>query len=248
MKGVSVNLFKQVRGFTLDVSWQSAEGITVIFGHSGSGKSTTLDIIAGFQFPDSGHVTVNGEKLFESASGLNIPVRKRALGYVSQAPALFPHMSVRENIAYGENRLDRATLKRATDEMLYLFGVENLERNRPAEISGGQEKRVALARALIRRPDVLLLDEPFSGLDHPSRAGFGKLLIEIREKFGIPVLMVTHNAAEAMELAERVIVYSDGKIEHAGAPNEVFPAISGQKTFRTPALGSISGSVCRRSI
>ncbi|MDA8174533.1 MAG: ATP-binding cassette domain-containing protein [Nitrospiraceae bacterium] len=247
MKGISVNLFKKVHGFTLDVGWQSAEGITVIFGHSGSGKSTTLDMIAGFQLPDSGAITVNDKKLFESASGLNIPVKKRGLGYVSQDPALFPHMSVRQNIAYGHPKLDKASLKRTTDEMLHVFGVEKLEHSRPAQISGGQKKRVALARALIGQPAALLLDEPFSGLDHPSRAGFGKLLIEIREKFGIPVLMVTHNAAEAMELAGKVIVYSNGKIEIAGEPREVFAALSGQTAHRPPTLGSLSRSTHRRS-
>ncbi|MDA8157332.1 MAG: ATP-binding cassette domain-containing protein [Actinomycetota bacterium] len=248
MTGVSVNLFKKVRGFTLDVSWHSADGITVIFGHSGSGKSTTLDMIAGFRLPDSGHVTVNGKKLFESASQLNIPVKKRALGYVSQDPALFPHMTVRQNIAYGHAGLDKASLKLATDEMLHVFGVEKIEKNRPAEISGGQKKRVALARALIGRPGALLLDEPFSGLDHPSRAGFGKLLLETREKFGIPVLMVTHNPAEAIELAEKVIVYCDGKIELAGAPHEVFPAVSGQKAFHTQSLNSLPGPARRLSL
>ena len=143
--------------------------LAVLFGYSGAGKSLTLQLIAGLLKPDAGRITANGDVLFDSQKRINVPPQRRSLGYVFQDLALFPHMTVRQNIAYGATGLPRGARQERVGEMLEVFHLEDLADKPPAEISGGQKQRVALARALIRRPQALLLDEPFSALDNPLR-------------------------------------------------------------------------------
>ena len=160
--GLSVDLVKQVNGFRLEVAWQIENELAVLFGYSGAGKSLTLQLLAGLLKPDSGRIAANGEVLFDSEERINLPPQRRSLGYVFQDLALFPHMTVRQNIAYGATGLPRVARRQRVGEMLEVFHLEGLADKPPAEISGGQKQRVALARALIRRPQALLLDEPFS--------------------------------------------------------------------------------------
>ncbi len=159
--GLSVKLIKRVTDFTLDVAWEIGNELTVLFGDSGAGKSMTLQCIAGLMEPDTGYVRVNGDIFFDRRLGINILPQKRSLGYVFQDRALFPHMTVAGNIAYGLNGLRKAEIAERVHETIHLFHLEGLEKSLPAEISGGQKQRVALARALIRSPKALLLDEPF---------------------------------------------------------------------------------------
>ncbi len=227
--GLSVNIRKKFNGFSMDAVWSMENEIAALFGCSGAGKSLTLKSIVGLIRPDEGRIASDDEVLFDISKGIDLPPQKRRLGYVSQDLALFPHMSVRGNIEYGFHGMARpfAGKEKAKnpgediDQMLEAFGIEKLEHKRPHEISGGQKQRVALARALIGRPRALLLDEPFSGLDAPLRADMGRLVSEIRREFNIPVVLVTHDLAEARLLAGRLIVYHGGKVVQAGAPDEV---------------------------
>ncbi|HEB76688.1 MAG TPA: ATP-binding cassette domain-containing protein [Nitrospirae bacterium] len=219
--GLTVDLQKEVKGFTLDVSWRAEDGITVLFGYSGSGKSMTLQMIAGLMRPDSGSIRLNGGVLFDGSHGVDIPPQRRPLGYVFQDLALFPHMTVRENILYGAGRLCRDERRVRAEELIRLFRLGGIEGSLPSEISGGQRQRVALARALIRRPEALLLDEPFSALDNPIRVEMRRLLSRIREDFGIPIVLVTHDIIEACTLADRIVVYAGGRVRQAGPPGEV---------------------------
>ncbi len=220
--GLFVDIKKRLNGFSLDVQWRMDNEIAVVFGHSGAGKSLTLKAIAGLMRPDEGAIVARGRTLFERNGRLRVdlPPQKRHMGYVFQDLALFPHMTVRENIAFGL-KAKHGRQSGETERMLKLFHIEGLAGRYPREISGGQKQRVALARALIGRPGVLLLDEPFSALDRGLRDEMGRLLVDVRREFGIPVVLVTHDAGEARAVADRLIVYSGGRVVQTGSPEEV---------------------------
>lgn len=220
--GLSLRLQKRVEGFTLDVEWKIDNELAILFGVSGSGKSMTLQLIAGLLEPDAGFIRSNGSLLYDSTAGINLSPQKRCLGYVFQDRVLFPHMTVKKNVAYGLREYNQPEMADRVHEMLHLFHLEGLEDRFPSEISGGEKQRVALARALIGRPKALLLDEPFSGLDRPIRLELSRLLTEIRTEFDLPVLFVTHDIFEDYALPDKIIVYSGGRIIQIGSPNEIF--------------------------
>lgn len=220
--GLSARIIKKVKGFELDVEWQIGNEIAVLFGCSGSGKSMTLQCIAGLVKPDEGLIRANGDLFFDHVQKVNVPPEKRPFGYVFQDRVLFPHMTVRGNIAYGARGVPKSEKEEKVNEMIRLFHLRGLEDNFPTEISGGQKQRVALARALIRKPEALLLDEPFSALDVPIRLEMAKLVKEIRSEFQIPIVLVTHDAFEAYTVADRIIVYSGGRTVQTGSPSEIF--------------------------
>jgi molybdate transport system ATP-binding protein len=219
--GLSLKLHKQVNGFNLDVEWAMGNELTVLFGFSGAGKSMTLQLLAGLIHPDEGWFSLGDRVLFDSRLKINLAPQERSIGYVFQNLALFPHMTVKGNISYGVGDLKKEQREERIKEMIAAFHLEGLEARFPAEISGGQQQRVALARALIRRPDLLLLDEPFSALDNPLRREMQKFLKEIRKEFNIPVILVTHDLSEAFAVADRIIIYSQGRIIQTGSPHEV---------------------------
>jgi len=220
--GLSVKLFKQVNGFNLDVEWQISNELAVLFGRSGAGKSMTLQLIAGLMKPDKGFVRLDGRSFFDSASNIDLSSQERSFGYVFQDLALFPHMTALNNILYGATGLGKTEKRKRAREMIEGFHLEGLENKYPSEISGGQKQRVAFARALIRRPDVLLLDEPFSALDNPLRIEMGRFLRDIKDRFNVPIVLVTHDVAEAYTVADTLIVYSNGKVVQIGIPKDVF--------------------------
>ncbi len=219
--GLSLKLRKQVNGFNLDIEWAMENEMSVLFGFSGAGKSMTLQLMAGLIRPDEGWIYSGDRILFDSRSEINLAPQDRSIGYVFQNLALFPHMTVKGNILYGAGDLKKAQREERSREMIAAFHLDGLEARYPSEISGGQQQRVALARALIRRPDLLLLDEPFSALDNPLRLEMQKFLKEVRQEFNIPVILVTHDLLEAYAVADKIIVYSQGKIVQTGSPLEV---------------------------
>ena len=166
---LDIRLRRRWPGFELDVGLRAGQEMTVLFGPSGSGKSLTLQCIAGIVRPDEGRIVVDGRTLFDSAQNVNLPPQARRVGYVPQHYALFPHLTVEQNIAYGLRDLTPTQRSARVREMVTLMALGGLEKRRPRELSGGQQQRVALARALSFRPDVLLLDEPFSSLDSGIR-------------------------------------------------------------------------------
>jgi molybdate transport system ATP-binding protein len=219
--GLSVNIRKGVNGFKLDAQWEIGDELAVLFGYSGAGKSMTLQMIAGLMTPDEGAIHLNGNSFYDSAAAIDLPPQARSFGYVFQDLALFPHMTVRENILYGAHGLSKSEREPRCRDMMERFMIAGLEKKFPHEISGGQKQRVALARSLIRRPDALLLDEPFSALDAPLRVEMRNFLKEIRREFPIPVVLVTHDLAEATALADRLIIMADGRVLQTGTPREV---------------------------
>ena len=219
--GLAVELRKKVNGFALDVAWEIGNELAVLFGFSGAGKSLSLQLIAGLLTPDDGRVQLGGEVYFDSSQGLNVPPQRRSFGYLFQDLALFPHMRALENVLYGANGIPKGERLDRARRILKAFHLEGLELKFPAELSGGEKQRVAFARALIRNPAVLLLDEPFSSLDNPLRLEMRRFLVEVRKEFGIPVVLVTHDLIEACTLADRMIVYSRGRIAQVGAVADV---------------------------
>ncbi|MGE4504527.1 MAG: ATP-binding cassette domain-containing protein [Desulfovibrionaceae bacterium] len=201
--------------FLLRSQFATQDRALVLFGPSGSGKTLTLQAIAGLLTPDEGRIQVGGTVFFDSQKGINLPTRSRKVGYVFQDYALFPHMTVWENVAFGLKPLfGRASRESAerVDGLLEIFGLARLARMRPANLSGGQKQRAALARALAPRPRMLLLDEPFSALDQPLRLRMRKELSKVLEHFDIPMIMVTHDSDEVESFAEAVVVYHRGQV------------------------------------
>lgn len=208
-------------GFLLDLNISVEPGIVVLFGSSGAGKTTTLNCIAGLTTPDAGRIVRNGRVLFDSAQGINVPVQKRRIGYLFQHLALFPHLTISENIQYGIKDLPRSERDQRTDSILHAFGVHHLRDRRPPAISGGERQRVALARALVTEPDVLLLDEPMAALDTRTRALILNDLRNWSAARPLPILYVTHSRGEVFAAAQRVLVMRAGKIVADGTPQEI---------------------------
>jgi molybdate transport system ATP-binding protein len=210
--------------FILDVSLIIPPGITILFGPSGAGKSTLLDCLAGLVRPDAGRIAIGDEALFDSASRANLPPQRRRMAYVFQSLALFPHMTVEENVSYGLAHLQEQALRARVREILAAFRVENLKARKPGEISGGEKQRVALARALVTLPRLLLLDEPLTGLDAALKAAIVEDLRAWNAAQRIPILYVTHSREEVDALGERVIAMDYGRVVSAGTPQEVLDA------------------------
>lgn len=219
---LSVRLRHAVSGFDLDVSWDIGCELAVLFGYSGSGKSMTLQMIAGFTRPDEGRVVSGEEVLFDSARRVDTPVRARSFGYVTQACTLFPHMTVRRNIEYALKGYGRDECDERTEEMIEAFRLGHLAAKRPAELSGGEQQRAQLARAIAPQPRALLLDEPFSALDAPVRDEMREIVRQVAAEHGVPTVLVTHDLYEAYTMASKMVLYVDGRVVSAGSPCEVF--------------------------
>lgn len=208
-------------GFSLDLDFRAAAGITVLFGPSGAGKTLTLDSIAGFVRPDEGRILLDDEILFDGAAGVHLPPQARNCGYVFQDYALFPHMTLRKNLEFAAERRPRLERHRRVNEMLERFRLADAAGRRPHEVSGGQRQRCSIARALIGAPRLLLLDEPAQGLDAPLRAELYEVLRQVRAEFKTPVLLVTHDLDECFELGEEMIVLREGRIVQSATPRRI---------------------------
>jgi molybdate transport system ATP-binding protein len=210
--------------FVLDIALEVPPGITILFGLSGAGKSTLLDCIAGLARPDAGRIAAGSEVLFDAAAAIDLPAQKRRIAYVFQTLALFPHLTAEENVAYGLSALSESKQRERVGEILSAFHVESLRRKKPAEISGGEKQRIALARSLVTEPRVLLLDEPLTGLDAKLKSAIVDDLRAWNAANRIPILYVTHSREEVDALGERVIAIDNGHVVSAGAPMDVLDA------------------------
>ncbi|GAB7526551.1 ATP-binding cassette domain-containing protein [Paraburkholderia sp. 2C] len=210
------------RRFTLDVSFTTTSQRVVLFGPSGAGKSLTLQAIAGLLRPDEGTIALNGDTLFDSARGIDQTPQTRKLAYLFQDYALFPHLNVRQNIAFGlhggwinpRRRVAHAEL----DHWLDALDLKSVAGNHPAQLSGGQKQRVALARALVARPRLLLLDEPFSALDGALRERMRRELSDLQTRLDIPTLLITHDPDDVAFFGDQVVQIYDGGVRKAPQP------------------------------
>ncbi len=225
------------RSFDLHARFECHKDVTVVFGPSGSGKSLTLQAVAGLMRPDAGSVRLGDRVLFDSAAGVDLPARLRRVAYVFQDYALFPHLTVARNVAFPLQRWwERSLSPGVRDEvfaMLEVFEIAHLANDYPSRLSGGQRQRVALARAMVGRPDLLLLDEPFSALDPLLRERMRHELLALRERFGVPLLVITHDPDDVATLADDIIVFRDGHVTATGAtPDMVHDVETGPQVRR----------------
>lgn len=204
------------RRFTLHAAFSSDENRVVLFGPSGSGKTLTLQSVAGLMRPEAGRIAVKGRVLFDATTGTDLPARDRRVGYLFQDYALFPHMRVLDNVGYGLRRAWTWRLSRKEREevlaLLETLEIGHLAGSFPADISGGQKQRVALARALVTKPDLLLLDEPFSALDTTLRGKLREELLEIHDRFPVPIIMITHDPEDIRAFAQTLVTYDAGRV------------------------------------
>ncbi len=238
---LSFSASRRLGAFTYEASLEASEEIVVLFGHSGAGKSITLQMIAGLLRPDSGRIVIDGVPAFDSGSRADLPPQRRNVGYVVQDLALFPHMTVAENIAFG---LPAGSQQRTrVAGLMDLLQLNGLERRRPPSLSGGQQQRVALARALARDTRVLLLDEPFSALDESLRAGLRRELLRLRRELGLTIIFVTHDLREAHLLADRLAVFDAGRILQFDDRETVFRKPHSRRVAELTGVANISTGV-----
>ncbi|MGL5168527.1 MAG: molybdenum ABC transporter ATP-binding protein [Afipia sp.] len=222
---LSVNVEKQLGDFKLEASFTSNGLVTGLFGNSGAGKTSIINMIAGLVAPDRGRISLDGEDLDDTASGLHVPPHRRRIGYVFQDARLFPHLSVQQNLDYGRrmNRLDpdAAAEKHTVD----LLDIGHLLDRRPGQLSGGERQRVALGRALLAKPRLLLLDEPLGALDDERKAEILPYFVRLRDEASVPMVLVSHDAGEMRQLATNVVMLKRGKVVASGGV-EVLPTVA----------------------
>lgn len=221
---LEVAITKKLRDFTLDLSLAVQPGkILVLMGTNGSGKSTTLNIIAGLLSPDAGCIRLNGTTLCEPASGTHAAIEDRRIGYVFQNSAVFPHLSVYHNIAYGlrARNLPRPVIAERVGQMMAMMQLDGLTDVRAGNLSGGQKQRVALARAIAIRPALLMLDEPYTSLDVQSTSVVRDLTRKVVTGMQIPCIVVTHRVADCQQIGDRAVLISSGKKEWEGSPRDI---------------------------
>jgi molybdate transport system ATP-binding protein len=214
----------QASSFQLQIDEEFPTGFTVLFGPSGAGKSTLLDCIAGLLKPDEGTIRLNDDVFFDSGKGFSLAPQERGIGYVFQSLALFPHLTVEENVAFGIARKAVSEQRELIGRILSAFHIRELGQRKPGELSGGEKQRVALARSLVTQPRLLLLDEPLTGLDAGLRRAILQDLAEWNAANRVPILYVTHNREEVDAVGERVVAIADGHVRGRGLPGTVLDA------------------------
>ncbi len=210
--GISVDIQHAFRGFSLDARFEAHAGVTALFGRSGSGKTTLINAIAGVLTPQSGRIVVGDRVLFDRDAGINVPVHKRGIGYVFQEPRLFPHLSVARNLRYGMRFRTSGAAALGFDHVVDLLGLSTLIDRAPAALSGGEKQRVAIGRALLSSPDILLMDEPLAALDAPRKAEILPFLARLRDEVAVPIVYVSHSMGEVARLASHMVMLKDGAV------------------------------------
>jgi len=219
---LNIDIEKTLPGFSLKLKLDCTQGIIGILGASGSGKSMLLNCVAGLIKPDKGHISMDGRTFFDSANKINLSPQSRKTGILFQNYALFPHMTIKDNIAFGLDSLDKKEKGERVNRLLERFHITDFAGRYPAQISGGQQQRAALARALAVEPDILLLDEPFSALDQYLKQQLMKDMLETLRDYNGCTLFVTHNMEEAFRMCDRLAIISSGRIEASGPKQDIF--------------------------
>ena len=213
---LSVDVDKQLGGFRLRAAFETQSGATALFGPSGAGKTTIINMIAGLLTPDRGRIVIDGEPLFDGAGDTNLPAWKRRIGCVFQEGRLFPHMSVRHNLDYGRWMSGLSAEAESFAHVVDLLDIGHLLDRRPGKLSGGERQRVAVGRALLMRPRLLLLDEPLAALDAARKSEILPYLERLRDEGSVPIIYVSHDPAEVRRIAGRVVRLENGRVLAAG--------------------------------
>ncbi len=240
---LEVKIRKSFPGFSLDVAFSVDREILAIVGPSGSGKTMTLLSIAGLIQPDEGYVHLNGKVLWDSAGGPGLPPRQRGVGFVFQNYALFPHLNVNDNIAFGIRHLPRKQVDERVSELLDRMHIQGLGQRYPGQLSGGQQQRVAVARALATEPEVLLMDEPFSALDAHVKVQLEDELLALQRYYQGTVLFVTHDLAEGYKLSSKMAVYESGRILQCDSRERVIEAPASRALARLTGVRNLMAGI-----
>lgn len=216
---LSVNIQRRLGAFRLNAAFDAPDGVTVLFGRSGSGKTSVVKSVAGLLTPDAGRIAVKNRVLFDDRSRIDVPVHQRRLGYVFQDSRMFPHLTVRENLEYARRVTGRG--HRRAEDVGDLLGIAHLLDRRTHGLSGGESQRVAIGRALLSEPDMLLMDEPLASLDAPRKAEILPYLETLRRETGLSILYVTHNMAEVARLATHIVLLENGEVVQSGPPEHL---------------------------
>lgn len=204
----------------LEINCQIEKGqLITLYGKSGAGKSSTLRILAGLMKPDGGYILANENIWVDTSKKINLRPQKRKIGFVFQDYALFPNMTVRENLFFA---LEKGSDKKIIRELIDIIELGELQNRKPDNLSGGQKQRVALARALVQRPQLLMLDEPLSALDHEMRIKLQGYILKVHQEFGLTTILISHDKLEVMKMSDRIFILEDGKIIRAGNPETIF--------------------------
>ena len=242
---LEVAIRARLTDFVLDVAWTAGDGVSVLFGPSGSGKTLTLQCLAGLVRPEAGRIVADGRVLFDAVHGIHVPPQLRRVGYVFQGYALFPHLTVQANVGFGlRGRTER---NRRTAEVMARLGLEGLENRLPRELSGGQRQRVALGRALATEPSLVLLDEPLSALDLPSRRTLREELERILREWKVPAVLVTHDFSEAYQLGDQVIVYEGGRVRQSALRGELLRRPASEAVARILGFRNVLHGAVRKA-
>jgi molybdate transport system ATP-binding protein len=222
---LSVAVAHRFGDFALDASFEAVGGLTALFGRSGSGKTSLINAIAGLLRPERGRIVLDGTVLTDTGQGLFLPARRRRIGYVFQEARLFPHMSVRQNLLYGRCFAPKGGRARDIDDVIGLLGIAKLLGRRPANLSGGEKQRVAIGRALLSRPRLLVMDEPLAALDEARKGEILPYIERLRDEAGVPIVYVSHAVAEVARLATTMVVLSQGRVAAVGPTAQIMGRI-----------------------
>ena len=240
---LTVDVTHRRGNFVLEVRFEAAAGVTALFGPSGAGKSTVLDLIAGLERPSQGRIAIDGEVLVDTAMGTCVPIHLRRIGYVFQDSRLFPHLSVRQNLDYGARFAGRRGRAPDRDHVVELLGLGSLLERRPATLSGGEKQRVAIGRALLSAPRLLLLDEPMASLDAARRAEILPYLSRVRAEAGIPIVHVSHALPEVAKLADTVVLMEAGRVTAIGPVAELLSRLDLGEASQAAKAGAVLTAV-----
>lgn len=218
---LSVELKHQFPGFSLDIAFSAPPGLTVLFGRSGSGKTTIANAVAGLLSPQAGCIAVAGRTLFDSSVGVDFPAHQRQIGYIFQEARLFPHLSVRQNLTYGRRFQGNTRDEHGFTHVVEMLGISSLLTRRPGALSGGEKQRIAIGRALLSEPKLIIADEPLAALDEQRKAEVIPYFERLRDEQNVPILYVSHSAAEVARLATSVVALKDGQVARQGSAADV---------------------------
>jgi molybdate transport system ATP-binding protein len=241
---ISVDVALKLGAFDLDITFENEAGITCLFGRSGAGKSMTINLIAGLARPDRGRIVLDGRPLVDTGARIFVPPHRRRIGLVFQDSRLFPHLTVRQNLVFGRWFVAETARRVAFEPVIETLGIAHLLGRRPARLSGGEKQRVAIGRALLTSPELLLMDEPLASLDTERKLEILPLIESLRDAFGIPIVYVSHAVDEVARLASRVVVLESGHVTAVGSVEEALgPALKGAGISRFARSSVVTGKV-----
>jgi molybdate transport system ATP-binding protein len=236
---IRIAVEKRLGDFRLSAGFESAGRLTALFGRSGSGKTTLVNLIAGLARPDRGKIAVDEVVLFDSAGGIDVPAHRRRVGYVFQEGRLFPHLTVRSNLLYGRRLMPEKDRWGSLDATVDLLGIGHLLDRRPASLSGGEKQRVAIGRALLASPRLLLMDEPLASLDDDRKADILPYVERLRDEMKLPIVYVSHSADEVARLADTVVLLAEGRVAATGPVSEIFARLDLETVLDRDNAGAV---------